>query len=206
MSALRYQLDGLRKAWDNGYRYEVWRTSLAFVILYFIAFGGSVALPELRGIIMGYIQEMFGSMNLSNDAGQISALLLFTNNVQACCIMMFYGLIPFLKFTAFPLGVNAMLLGVMLGHYMANGMSLPLYLASLLPHAIFELPALVLALAMGLFVCGQLTRRCRHDETALPVWDCLVNMSRTLLLVTPLLIAAAVTEAHITPMIASLFQ
>ena len=65
--------------------------------------------------------------------------------------------------------------------------------------------AVALAIGMGLFVCGQLTHRCRHDETALPLRECFVNMSRVLLLVLPLLLAAAVTEAYITPLVSSLF-
>lgn len=206
MTVLRHQLLAFRKAWDSGYRYEVWRTALAFVILYFIAFGGAMAFPDLRETIMGYILELFGSMELTDDVGRISGLLLFANNVQACCMMMFYGLLPYVRFTAFPLGMNAMLLGILLAHHLASGLSLPLYLAALVPHSIFELPALVLALATGLFVCGQITRRIRQDETALPFWDCLVHMSRTLILITPLLIAAAAVEAHITPVIAALFQ
>ena len=206
MTLLRPQWEALRKVWDNGYRDEVRRSAIAFVLLYFIAFAGSLALPELRGAVMARVAELFGSLGVTGDTGGLSALLLFSNNIQACAMMMLYGLIPFIHLTALPLGMNAMLLGVLLGHYAATGMSIPLYLASLIPHAIFELPALILAIGMGLFVCGQLTRRCRHDETALPLRECFVNMSRVLLLVLPLLLAAAVTEAYITPLVASLFQ
>lgn len=206
MTLLRPQWEALRKVWDNGYRDEVRRSAIAFVLLYFIAFAGSLALPELREAVMARVAELFGSLSVTGDGGELSALLLFSNNIQACAMMMLYGLIPFVHLTALPLGMNAMLLGVLLGHYAANGMSIPLYLASLVPHAIFELPALVLAIGMGLFVCGQLTRRCRHDETALSFRECFVNMSRVLLLVLPLLLAAAVTEAYITPLVSSLFQ
>ena len=60
---------------------------------------------------------------------------------------------------------------------------------------------------VGLYVCGHVTRRLlRRDENALHIWDCLVLMSRTLLLaLLPLLAAAAVVEAYITPLVASLF-
>ena len=74
-----------------------------------------------------------------------------------------------------------------------------------MPHGIFELPALVLAFSMGLYVCGQVTRRCRHDETALPLWDCVPLMSWLLLLVLiPLLAVAAAMEAYVTPLLLSL--
>ena len=75
-----------------------------------------------------------------------------------------------------------------------------------MPHGIFELPALILAFATGLYVCGQVTRLCRRDKEALHVWDCLLLMSRVLFLaLLPLLAAAAVVEAYVTPLVASLF-
>ncbi len=80
-------------------------------------------------------------------------------------------------------------------------------LSAILPHGLLELPALIISFAVGLFVCGQVTRRLfRKDESALHVWDCLVLISRVLLLVLiPLLAAAALIEAYITSVIASLF-
>ena len=120
---------------------------------------------------------------------------------------MAYGLIPFIQLPALALGVNAMVIGVMAAWYLTEGYSMLGFLASILPHGLLEFPALILAFAMGLFVCGQLTRRLfRKDESALHVWDCLVLMSRMLLLVLfPLLAGAALIEAYITPAIASLF-
>ena len=56
------------------------------------------------------------------------------------------------------------------------------------------------------FLSGQVTRRCRRDETAVRFWECLVLMSRMLLLVLiPLLAAAALMEAYVTPAVAALF-
>ena len=82
-----------------------------------------------------------------------------------------------------------------------------LYFAALLPHGIFELPALILAAALGLFLCRQMTRRCRHDETALPLPVCLTQIARVfLLLIAPLLAVAAVMEAYVTPLLIGLFS
>ena len=81
-----------------------------------------------------------------------------------------------------------------------------LYAASLLPHGIFELPALILAFSMGLYICGHLTRRCRRDPAALPLGACLGLAARLLVfLLLPLLILAALTEAYVTPLAAGLF-
>ena len=60
---------------------------------------------------------------------------------------------------------------------------------------------------LWLYVCGQVTRRLfRRDESALHIWDCLVLISRMLLLVLiPLLAVAAILEAYVTPLVAALF-
>ena len=109
-------------------------------------------------------------------------------------------------FPALALGVNAVLLGGLAACYAATDTTMLLYAASLLPHGIFELPALILAFSMGLYICGHLTRRCRRDPAALPLGACLGLAARLLVfLLLPLLILAALTEAYVTPLAAGLF-
>ena len=70
-----------------------------------------------------------------------------------------------------------------------------------------ELPCLVLAFGMGLYVCEQMTRRCRGDKTARSLVDCLVCTSHFLFLaLLPLLFLAAMLEAWVTPALLLLFQ
>ena len=186
---------------------ELKRSTAAFLLLSLAGFGICMAAPELLNRIIRFIQEYIGNLNLTDDAGNLSALALFSNNAHACAFAMLYGLIPFVYLTALPLGINSMLLGVMAAYYVTSGMPLAGYFAALLPHGIFELPALVLSFAMGLFCCSQVTRRVRKDETALRVTDCLLQMSRVfVLLIVPLLLAAALMESYVTPLIASYFN
>lgn len=203
---LRYQFGGLRKAWHDGLREEVQRSATAFCVLVVLAFGVSLALPDLRDRAVALVLETMNGIGAVKEDSTLSALGIFLNNLRACAFTMVYGLIPFLQLPALALGVNALLLGVLAAWYVSEGLSLLAYLAALLPHGILELPALILAFAMGLYVCGHLTRRCRKDENALHLWDCLVQISRMLLLVlVPLLAAAALVEAYVTPVVASLF-
>lgn len=203
---LRYQFGGLRKAWHDGLREEVQRSAVAFCVLVVLAFGVSLALPDLRDRAVALVLETMNGIGAVKEDGTLSALGIFLNNLRACAFTMVYGLIPFLQLPALALGVNALLLGVLAAWYVSEGLSLLAYLAALLPHGILELPALILAFAMGLYVCGHLTRRCRKDENTLHLWDCLVQISRMLLLVlVPLLAAAALVEAYVTPVVASLF-
>ena len=163
--------------------------------------------PALRETLLSYVFAAMDSTGALNDDGTLSAMAIFSNNLRATVFIMAYGLIPFIQLPAMALGVNAMVIGVLGAWYIAQGYSIAAFLAALLPHSLLELPALVIAFSVGLFVCGHVTRRIfRRDESALHIWDCLVLMSRTLLLVLlPLLAAAAVLEAHVTPLVASLF-
>lgn len=201
---LRCQPGGLPDAWNDGLRGEVKRSAVSFFILWALFLVLCTALPEQRSFLVEQMLSTLGGMNITDKAGNISALALFLHNVESCAFIMVYGLIPFIRLPALALGVNAMLLGVMAAWYLAEGISV--YLAALLPHAVFELPALFLAFGMGLYACGQLTRRCRGDRDARNLWNCLVLMSRMLLLaLIPLLAAAALIEAYITPLAAALF-
>lgn len=201
---LQYQFDGLRNAWYDGLGGEVKRAAIAFPLLAVLVFAACMILPDLRERLVNLVLNTMDGLDVVKEDGTLSALGLLSNNVRACALTMVYGLIPFLHLPAMALGVNAMLLGVLAAWYVTEGISMAGYLAAVVPHGVFELPALVLAFAMGLYVCGQLTRRCRKDVSALHVWDCLVLISRMLLLVLiPLLIAASVVEAYITPVILS---
>lgn len=200
------QYGRLKQCWTDGGNGEVKRSAIAFVLLILLSFAACMLVPSLRETLFSFVSDLFFAMDLTDESGRLSAPALLLNNLQACTMIMLYGLIPFLHLTALALGMNAMLLGVLAAHYAVNGISILAYLAALVPHGIFEFPALILAFAMGLYVCGQLTRRCRHDASALPLGDCLLLILRLLVLVLlPLLAAAALVEAYITPLLAAMF-
>jgi stage II sporulation protein M len=185
------------------FSYELRRSAAAFGILILLAFGGGFLLPELRDQIVETMTVQVST--IAGADGSLSPFSLLGNNLTACAVSILYGLLPFVYLPALALGVNAVILGVLAAYYMTHGYSLALYLAALLPHGIFELPALVLAFAAGLYLCGDLTRRCRRQQTA-PFALTAANLSRVyLLLITPLLAAAAVAEAYVTPRVLSLF-
>ena len=204
---LKYQIGGWKDTWNNGLSTEVFRAAIAFPVLVVLAFILCTVFPALREVLLSYVFAAMNGTGTLNDDGTLSAMAIFSNNLRATVFIMAYGLIPFIQLPAMALGVNAMVIGVLGAWYIAQGYSIAAFLAALLPHSLLELPALVIAFSVGLFVCGHVPRRIfRRDESALHIWDCLVLMSRTLLLVLlPLLAAAAVLEAYVTPLVASLF-
>ena len=204
---LKYQLNGLKDSWRSGLSDEVFRAAIAFPVLVVLAFILCLVFPALRDGLLSYVLAAMDGAGALNEDGTLSAMAIFSNNLRATVFVMAYGLIPFIQLPALALGVNALVIGVLAAWYVAEGYSFAAFLAALVPHGLLELPALVIAFSVGLYVCGHVTRRLfRRDESALHIWDCLVLMSRTLLLVLfPLLAAAAVVEAYVTPLVASLF-
>lgn len=186
------------------FSYEVRRSAAAFGILVALSFGGGLALPEVRDLVAEW---MFSAAEqVAGEEGRISMWALLSNNLTACGLSILYGLLPFLYYPALALGLNAVILGGLGAYYVANGYPLGLYLAGLLPHGVFELPALILSFSGGLYLCGQLTRRLRKRETAMPLLQSGACLSMVyMVLIAPLLLAAAYLEAYVTPLIVSLF-
>ncbi|WP_295579075.1 stage II sporulation protein M [uncultured Oscillibacter sp.] len=203
---LRQRYGGLLSAWRAGLSAETGRAAAAFSLLVLGFFAACLLLPDLRETLVALILGTLSGLPAAGEDGTLSALALFLNNLQACAFILLYGLVPFLRLPAMTLGLNAMMLGGLAAWYAAQGVSPLVYLALILPHGVFELPALVIALGTGLYICRQTTGLCRGREGALPLPLCLLLMSRVLLLVlVPLLTAAALIEAYVTPMVASLF-
>ena len=205
MSAFHFSPGGLRDAWEDGLREDVKRSAIAFITIWVLFFAVCAMFPDLRSRLVDMMFSTLNSINVSDASGKISALPLFVNNVQATAFIMLYGLIPFIQLPALALGMNAMMLGVMAAWYAAEGISPLAYLAALIPHGILELPALFLSFGTGLYICGQLTRRCRKAQNARPLWACMTLASQILLSVlVPLLLAASFVEAYVTPAVAAL--
>ena len=76
---------------------------------------------------------------------------------------------------------------------------LPL-LTAIVPHGIFEIPAVVLSASLSFYVSVGIIKKLMDSEFSLRT--CLINSLKTFLLVVlPLLVIAAVVEAFITPAI-----
>lgn len=203
-TTLKNQYAALHVFWDEALGAEVWRSAIAFGILMLAGFAVGQFNPTFTAKVFSLIESYFGQLNLEGSSG-VSALMLFSNNVHACFLSVLYGAIPFLYLSALSLGMNSMLLGIMAVYIHSRGYSYLYYAAGILPHGILEIPALIVAFALGLYLCGQTSRHFRRQATV-PFQTALLNICRAfLLIILPLLAAAAVIEIYITPVIAGLF-
>ena len=87
---------------------------------------------------------------------------------------------------------------------MRQNISLLKYLLGILPHGIFELTALILSAAMGLYLCSTVTNALRKKQTGV-LRPALHRCCQILYLwVLPLLFIAALVETYITPILFNL--
>lgn len=200
---MKKQLRALGDFWREEYGRWVGMTAVAFLVLVVLSYIAGRLFPEIPAAILTYFNEVVADSGIVRDDGSFSALALFGNNLRAMVLSTLYGFIPFLYLPALSMGVNAILLGMVASS--VNGQWL-LLAAGILPHGIFELPALCLSLAAGLCLCQNINRYIRKNEKGL-MKPLLLNILRvTGLVVIPLLVVAAIMESYVTPAVMQLFM
>ena len=152
-----------------------------------------------------WLMQIFESKGI--DAENITALDLFKNNTMACLYAILMGYIPFFFVDAFSLITNGASIGIMGAVYSYSNLSMSLLMAGLLPHGIFELPAIFISLALGFKTCLLMTKRITGKINQLNMKEHTLNLVRVFVfIVIPLLILAALIEAHITPIVMQWFM
>lgn len=191
---------------DPAFLHWVWLTTAAFAVLIVGAFVAGLLFPQLPANITEQFSQVVDEAGIVDENGEFSAMAIFVHNLRAMAMSVGYGVVPFLHLPALLLGLNAIILGCMAAYYVNNGVSLLLYLAGLVPHGIFEIPAIILSLACGLYLCTYLTGRIfRRERTPRqPVFRWIVQVF--CLVIVPLLLAAALVEAYLTPLILNSLQ
>lgn len=192
--------------WHAQYGHYVFITAVAFAAIIVLSYAAGRFAPEFCNTVATYFARMIDSAGIMDENGSISVVALFFNNVRAMVLSVLYGFIPFIFLPALSLGVNAVILGVLAAYYSNNGFSLLLYLAGILPHGIFELPALLLSLAAGLCLCKNINTYIRKNEKGVMKPLMLHILRVVCLLVLPLLAVAAVLESYVTPLVMQLFM
>ena len=199
---MKKQFRVLGDFWREEYGRWVGMTAVAFLVLVVLSYIAGRLFPEIPAAILTYFNEVVADSGIVRDDGSFSALALFGNNLRAMVLSTLYGFIPFLYLPALSMGVNAILLGMVAAS--VNGQWL-LLAAGILPHGIFELPALCLSLAAGLCLCQNINRYIHKNEKGI-MKPLLLNILRvTGLVVIPLLVVAAIMESYVTPAVMQLF-
>jgi uncharacterized membrane protein SpoIIM required for sporulation len=160
----------------------------------------------------GAVQELSKRFQQSTtlvSLGQnFSAPFIFTHNVRAVGLILLAGLISFSVLGMLVYIVNLSTVGILLGVFQLLGYSpVTLTITGLLPHGIFEIPALILASAAMLRIGVVLVTPQMGRSLGEVTLELLADWTKIVVgIVVPLLLIAAVIETYVTPrLLASAF-
>ena len=193
----------IKSAWDSGLDYEVLRAAAVFFVVCIAGTCACAFVPAVQTGAEHVLELLFGDSAISLEGVgnmQMNPFGIFLNNYISCGMIMLYGLIPVVMLPALQLGINAAVIGMLGVLTVRSGSSPAVYLLSLLPHGILELPALVLSAGTGFFVCSRFTARIRKKPEGAGIRQCLQLMGEIQVkILLPVLILASLIESFITP-------
>jgi uncharacterized membrane protein SpoIIM required for sporulation/ABC-type transport system involved in multi-copper enzyme maturation permease subunit len=139
--------------------------------------------------------------DLTNLQGKITAPFLFLNNTRAVILIFFAGLFSFSVLGILLYMVNIGLLGGVFALLQLLGIQpWPIFLAGVVPHGIFEIPALMIGSAVALYMGASIVTPQTGKSMGEVILELLADWVKIFLgVVVPLLAVAAVIEAYITP-------
>ena len=207
MSALKEQLHLLGQFLWTDFRKILLGCTLAMAGSVFFGLILGYVSPEVINTVLEQFMAMVEEAGIMDSAGNISPFGLLTNNWTAMLVAVLYGFVPFLFLPVLTLISNGALVGLMAAWYHSSGIPMSIYFAGILPHGIFELPALIIASACGVCLCRNMCRLVTSSPKRVSMVELLSDLLRVLLLlVLPLTVAAAFIEAYVTPVIMALFM
>jgi len=154
--------------------------------------------PERLQKIESSIHQM---PDLTNLQGSINAPFLFMNNTRAVAAIFLMGLFSFGVLGILLYMLNIGIIGGLYALIELLGINpLPMFLAGVLPHGIFELPALVIGSAVALYMGAVIVTPQTGKSMGEVIIELLADWTKIFLgVVIPLLAVAAVIEAYVTP-------
>ncbi|NWF62871.1 MAG: stage II sporulation protein M [Chloroflexi bacterium] len=149
------------------------------------------------------LEESIGGLPDLSSLGEqrMDAPFLFLNNTRVMAIIFLAGLASFSVLGVLIYIINVSLIGGVYGVLELLGVApLPIFLAGVLPHGIFELPALLVGSAVVLYIGAALVTPQTGKSMSEVLIELMADWAKIFIgLVVPFLALAAVIEAYITP-------
>ena len=139
--------------------------------------------------------------DLARLQSSLNAPFLFLNNTRAVAVIFLAGLFSFSVLGVLIYMINIGLIGGLFAVLQLLGMHpLQIFLAGVVPHGIFELPALLIGSAVVLYMGVAIVTPQTGKSMGEVILELLADWAKIFLgLVVPLLAVASVVEAYITP-------
>ena len=156
------------------------------------------ASPENLAKLTDRVREM---PDLSSFQENINAPFLFLNNTRAVSLIFFAGLFSFSVLGVLLYMVNIGIIGGLFALFQLLGIQAwPIFLAGVVPHGVFEIPALMFGSAVVLYMGVAIVT----PQTGKSMGEVMIELFADWMkifigLILPLLAVAAMIEAYITP-------
>lgn len=181
---------------------------LVFLALSVAAYYVLLQYPDTAVTVYQEFSQMVDSSDILDDSGNIRAMGLFFHNAQSAGISAIYGMVPFVFLPVLSLVMNGAVIGGVLA-VLRIGSAVSIVrtvVFGLLPHGIFELPAILLAMAMGIYLCKNITGLILKKPWADRFEVSLEHMARVYCtVILPLLFVAGLIEAYVTPVLMQMY-
>lgn len=158
----------------------------------------ALASPEDIQKLEERVQEL---PDLSNLRDHLSAPSLFFNNTRAVTVIFLAGMFSFSVLGVLFYMINIGLIGGLFALFQLLGIQpIPIFLAGVAPHGVFEIPALMIGSAVVLYIGAALVTPQAGRSMGEVILELLADWTKIFLgLIVPLLAIAAVIEAYVTP-------
>jgi len=133
---------------------------------------------------------------------------IFVNNSKVSLLSILFGLIPFIFLPILSATANGFSVGVISSASYIKGFDFGFFLIALGPHGAFELPAILYAVSIGVYLSFQVSKRILFgpDNSDEPFLLLLKRIFKTWVgVIIPLLLVAAIIEAFVTPYLVKIF-
>ena len=205
MNWVKEQAALLGKFLKGDFRRTLGFCALGMVLAVLLGVGIGLLFPEQAYQTLNSFMEQISESGVIDENGGMSVFALLMNNWRAMLVSAAYGVVPFLFLPIFSLLMNGALLGLLAAVFASGGNSIAAYLAGILPHGIFEIPALIFSIACGVYLCRNMCRLVVSSPERIPTLELLEDLLRVVvLLVAPLTAAAAFVECYVTPVVMGL--
>ena len=205
MNVLKEQVTLLKQFLRSTFKFTLLVCSVAFLIIGIASYFIGMSSPDTVNSVMSSFYAGAKSSGAISADGGLSVFPLIANNWRVMILSALTGAIPFLFLPMIILASNAYVIGLGGAMFSLAGLSLPLFFVSILPHGIFEIPAMLLSFSCGIHLCLSLIKLIAKTFRREPMGETLSNLLRVMLLVVaPLTIIAAFVETYITPVIIDL--
>ncbi|TSA45466.1 stage II sporulation protein M [bacterium] len=134
----------------------IWRASLWALVSFLLGAAVYIFYPDFLSRIMSFLDSVFQNILGQGEPPRRweTVYLIFKNNFTASAIALFFGLVLGIV-PLFTIGLNFFILGFLFAFFtltknISGYAGILVFLTSVVPHSIFEIPAFLLACAFGL--------------------------------------------------------